>query len=202
MEDTRRWIFRDIHERDLPEVISLHEELFPVKYSRKFYDSLLDKNSAGMVTIIMQDLFSETIAGVCTFRIQSTPNSFLKAREGYIATFGIKTDFRRQGLGRNLLEFAIKEMEKVEEIYRVCLHVKTDNDAAIALYKSLGFMIKSRLYNHYMIDNEEHDAFEVEKIIVRERVDVSGSVWSLKSVFSSSRPVSQKPSDHGSCCLM
>ncbi|MHA1155477.1 MAG: GNAT family N-acetyltransferase [Candidatus Heimdallarchaeota archaeon] len=58
----------------------------------------------------------------------------------YIDQIGISVDFRRKGLGKKLMNFAIEKAMKIR-----CKNVKLDviakNEGAIALYNNLGFTI-------------------------------------------------------------
>ena len=69
--------------------------------------------------------------------LHSTRNRFNGRRELWIWDITIRPDFRRKGLGKQLLEFAKRRAEghQVEELW---LLVSSINDVAISLYRSSG----------------------------------------------------------------
>lgn len=81
-------------------------------------------------------LEGETVVGWCDIVPGKAANGF-----GHIGRLGmgVRREWRRRGIGRQLLEACLRQasqagLEKVE------LEVYTDNQAAIRLYKELGFL--------------------------------------------------------------
>lgn len=71
----------------------------------------------------------------------------------HIINITVHPEYRRKGIGKNLLAFAVnyaKEKGK-KEIY---LEVRKTNISAIKLYESMGFLEKERIANYYQ-DGEE-----------------------------------------------
>ncbi|MDP1845715.1 MAG: N-acetyltransferase [Candidatus Moranbacteria bacterium] len=64
----------------------------------------------------------------------------------YIGGLIIKPEFQKQGLGKQVMEKLLEELKDYKELDLV---VHPENFSAIKLYKSLGFIEKSRLENHY-----------------------------------------------------
>ena len=58
--------------------------------------------------------------------------------EGDIYKIAVRLDKRRQGIGEQLLEYAIQEAKK-EGITQITLEVRKSNTAAISLYQKKGF---------------------------------------------------------------
>ncbi len=67
-----------------------------------------------------------------------------------IYAFGVVPDYRRRGYGRQMLEEAIR-IVRSEGQKPIMLDVEVDNVAAIALYTSCGFQIKTT-YDYYIVD--------------------------------------------------
>lgn len=70
------------------------------------------------------------------------------ADEGFIANVAVDPNCRRQGIGKALVEAAIAQGVG---LYRLTLEVRTSNEAASALYRSLGFVkdgTRPRFYAH------------------------------------------------------
>ncbi|QQE76721.1 GNAT family N-acetyltransferase [Brevibacillus composti] len=57
---------------------------------------------------------------------------------------GVKTEYRRQGVGRKLME-ATLDLYREEGVHLATLEAVSQNDKAIALYRQLGYEIKDRL---------------------------------------------------------
>ena len=76
------------------------------------------------------------------------------ADEGFIANVAVDPAHRRQGVGRRLVAAAL---EQGADLYRLTLEVRVSNEAAIALYRSLGFVkdgTRPRFYAHPTEDAE------------------------------------------------
>ena len=68
--------------------------------------------------------------------------------EAEIAIIAVKRKFRRQGLGRCLLE-EIKKFAADRKITKIYLEVRSENEAAVHLYRSFGFEETGRRKNYY-----------------------------------------------------
>jgi ribosomal-protein-alanine N-acetyltransferase len=73
--------------------------------------------------------------------------------------FNIAVDpaWQRQGLGRQLLEHLIGELEK-RDVLTLWLEVRASNQPAIALYESLGFNEATIRRNYYPTTHGREDA--------------------------------------------
>jgi ribosomal-protein-alanine N-acetyltransferase len=79
---------------------------------------------------------------------------------GHILNIAVDPAYRRKGLGKRLLEYALDYCRQLGA-ERVELEVRTGNDAAIALYQKYGFVIRERVPLYY---SDGEDAF----VMVRE----------------------------------
>lgn len=70
------------------------------------------------------------------------------ADEAEILTLAVRPQARRRGLGRRLVARAF-EAARVQGAAAIFLEVADDNDAAIGLYRSLGFAETGRRRNYY-----------------------------------------------------
>ena len=68
--------------------------------------------------------------------------------EAEIAIIAVKRKFRRQGLGRLLLE-EIRSFAIGRGITKIHLEVRSENEAAVHLYRSFGFLEVGRRKNYY-----------------------------------------------------
>ncbi|WP_202301385.1 ribosomal protein S18-alanine N-acetyltransferase [Dryocola clanedunensis] len=73
--------------------------------------------------------------------------------------FNIAVDpaWQRRGLGRQLLEHLIRELE-AKDVFTLWLEVRASNAAAIALYESLGFNEATIRRNYYPTKEGREDA--------------------------------------------
>ena len=59
------------------------------------------------------------------------------AGEGYVTNIAVLPAYRRQGIGKKILEHVIKDCES--ELEFISLEVRVSNNAAISLYEYFGF---------------------------------------------------------------
>jgi len=78
----------------------------------------------------------------------------LMVDDSHITTFGVHPDWRRQGIGRQLL-LGIAELSIAIGARRMTLEVRETNEAAQALYRSFGFDIAGRRPRYYTDDGED-----------------------------------------------
>jgi [ribosomal protein S18]-alanine N-acetyltransferase len=79
---------------------------------------------------------------------------WLMVDDAHITTFGVHPDWRRQGIGRQLL-LNLAELSIAIGALRMTLEVRPSNDAAQALYRSFGFDIAGRRPGYYTDDGED-----------------------------------------------
>ena len=77
---------------------------------------------------------------------------------GWVASIGVHPDFRRQGLGRQLLAACEHDLDR----HRVRLSLRKTNEAALELYSQAGYT-RVDLWPKYYRDGE--DAIVMERII-------------------------------------
>ncbi len=75
--------------------------------------------------------------------------------EGYVTNVAVLPTYRRQGIGKKILDFTINESH--HELDFISLEVRVSNDAAISLYKSFDFKIVGTRKRFYT--NPTEDAF-------------------------------------------
>lgn len=66
----------------------------------------------------------------------------------YISSLCIDSEYRRKGIGRKLIE-ECKDECKERKVKNVRLHVHTENEGAIKLYKGCGFIIETTEPDYY-----------------------------------------------------
>lgn len=98
---------------------------------------------------------------------------------GYISTFGVHPCYRRNGIGRQLLDafaerlrlydhFADDEDASFHDclaISSVCLHCLTSNTTALKFYQQQGFAQVERMHNYYSFGGANHDGFLLQRVL-------------------------------------
>ena len=79
---------------------------------------------------------------------------WLMVDEAHITTFSVHPDWRRQGIGRQLL-VSLVELAIEISARRMTLEVRVSNEAARALYRSFGFEVTGRRPRYYTDDHED-----------------------------------------------
>ena len=81
-----------------------------------------------------------------------------RAKKRHAVGFGmsIKKEYRRNGVGRNLLKMVLDWAALHPEVEKVSLGVISNNPGAKALYESLGFREEGRLQAEYKLPDGSH----------------------------------------------
>ncbi|KAH9101073.1 hypothetical protein Ae201684P_007261 [Aphanomyces euteiches] len=156
-------VLRRLEARDIPQLQSLHEDWFPIRYNDSFYHNAgqgLWENGEPLFTQVA--LSNEDIIGAVTAQIQRSEESedkyLIQSKEGtlmYILTLGSRQDYRRRGIASVLLNTCIHEAQMTPSCCALYLHVKADNASAIRFYEKNGFQ---RLH-YYFINGQNHHAY-------------------------------------------
>lgn len=77
--------------------------------------------------------------------------------EATLFNIAVDPDWQRRGLGRQLLEHLIRELE-AKDVFTLWLEVRASNTSAIALYESLGFNEATIRRNYYPTKEGREDA--------------------------------------------
>jgi len=152
--------FRDVDERDIPGLMQLQRELFPVQYSESFYAKLF---TPGYYCLVGLAPGGEIVA-VASARVvpYDSPHDPQTTKEAYIMTLGVKDSYRRRQLGTRVMELILQLLRSRTHCDYAALHVKTLNIAAVRYYERLGFTCDPNtgfLPSHYFIDGQHWDAY-------------------------------------------
>lgn len=79
---------------------------------------------------------------------------WLMVDDAHVTTFGVHPDWRRQGIGRQLL-LNLYELSVALGARQMTLEVRVSNAGAQALYRSFGFEIVGRRPHYYTDDGED-----------------------------------------------
>lgn len=132
-------VFERAKKEDLEEIHEIEIASFPDPWS---VDSLWAFASNEQVRTLVCARDEETSELVGYYALQYVLD------EAEIAIIAVKRKFRRQGLGRAILE-EIKRFCGEREIIKIHLEVRSENEAAVHLYRSFGFEEVGRRKNYY-----------------------------------------------------
>jgi ribosomal protein S18 acetylase RimI-like enzyme len=100
--------------------------------------------------------------GTVTFHFNNRPKSKHIAR---IVGVFVDSDYRGRGIGRELLERALEIIQEKKGIVKIQLMVNPTQKAAVALYKSLGFVVVGKMKKEIKVGNEFYDELILEKLL-------------------------------------
>jgi [ribosomal protein S18]-alanine N-acetyltransferase len=152
------YVIRNCEEKDLPFVININMITLPEHYSDYFFNSILAELPEAFIVAEIKN----QIVGYIMCKIEFGFSNFRKlgfVKKGHVVSIAVLEAHQGKGIGKALMLEGITGVisRKSDEIY---LEVRVSNDAAVQLYKKLGFIIKSRLKTYY---RDGEDAFLMAK---------------------------------------
>jgi ribosomal-protein-alanine N-acetyltransferase len=87
-------------------------------------------------------------------RVVGFAGTWLMVDESHITTFSVHPDWRRQGIGRQLM-LGVADLSMRYGARRMTLEVRPSNEGAQALYRSFGFEVAGRRLRYYTDDGED-----------------------------------------------
>ena len=127
-----RWMIR----RDMPEVLNIESQSFEFPWSEDdFIRCLRQRNCIGMVAE-----HEEQIVG---FMIYELNRNLL-----HVMNFAVRADFRRRGLGSQMLDKLISKLSQQRRT-QITLEVRESNLAAQLFFRRSGFKAVSVLRDYY-----------------------------------------------------
>ncbi|MCU0958705.1 MAG: ribosomal protein S18-alanine N-acetyltransferase [Pirellulaceae bacterium] len=133
-----RWMIR----RDMPEVLAIESESFEFPWSEDdFIRCLRQRNCIGMVAE-----HDERVAGFMIYE--------LHRNRLHILNFAVAAEFRRRGVGRQMVEKLIGKLSS-QRRNRIMLEVRETNLAAQLFFRDLGFRAVSVLRDFYVDTTED-----------------------------------------------
>ncbi|ORX74874.1 acyl-CoA N-acyltransferase [Linderina pennispora] len=131
----------------LSKVKRLNSVLFPVQYGHSFYKALLMPDQHAMLAH----------GGSPTLQLASCQRPGAPAvLEAYIMTLGVLAPYRRLGVGKVLLDSAVRYARADPAVRRLVLHVHITNDDALRFYHASGFSTVRIVENYYRRIEQPH----------------------------------------------
>ena len=133
-----RWVSRE----DLAAVVRLEEMCFSIPWSNTAIEEAFANELYRFVAVEEKGV----IVGYANFR--------MVADEGEIERVAVHPDSRRRGYGRKLME-AMVEYSRKKGVRDMTLDVRVNNEKAINLYESCGFVEEGRRKDYYREPTED-----------------------------------------------
>jgi ribosomal-protein-alanine N-acetyltransferase len=128
---------------DIPAVVELDRISFSLPWPERSFRFELTDNTASRCWVYEQD---DKIVGMIV--------AWLLVDEIHIATISTHPEYRRQGVGRKLLTYALRYMSK-EGAVTSFLEVRETNLAAQEMYREFGYEATGRRKRYYKDTNED-----------------------------------------------
>ncbi len=125
----------------IPQVAALEAQCFSIPWSEALLEEELDRDSAYFVAID-----SEKVVGYAGF--------YMVLDEGCITDVAVYPEWRRQGIGKHLIQALLDAADKYE-LASLTLEVRASNEAAIGLYQKYGFQVVGRRKRYYEKPRED-----------------------------------------------
>lgn len=148
--------FASLTPNNLGTVRKLNSVLFPIKYSEKFYNGIVQPEVEDFCKLIY---YNDVPVGTFCCRLE-TEGEVTKL---YIMTMGVLAPYRSRGLGSQSMQHIIQAAaaHAKPSISSIYLHVQVSNDGAKAFYEKHGFKVV-RVYENYYKKIVPHDAWVLE----------------------------------------
>ncbi|KAH7909045.1 N-acetyltransferase NAT13 [Hygrophoropsis aurantiaca] len=152
--------FAPLTSNNLGTIRKLNSVLFPIKYSERFYNDILQPEVEEFCQLVY---YNDVPVGNICCRLETTDDGQTKL---YLMTMGILAPYRSRRLGSQSLERVLTAAaaSAAPKISRIYLHVQVSNDEAKKFYERHGFK-EVGVHQGYYKKITPHDAWILEKDI-------------------------------------
>jgi len=137
------YVIRKMIMNDLEQVVAIDQVSFSLPWPSRSFQFELTDNPASRCWVV--ELDKKIVAMIV---------SWLILDELHIATIATHPEYKRQGIGRKLLLYALKSARE-EGVIKSFLEVRESNQVAISMYKSFGFVEDGRRKEYYKDNGED-----------------------------------------------
>ncbi len=134
---------------DVEEIVEVNRLALPENYPVAYFIQLIkDWKDTSVVAE-----FDNRVVGYIITRIEK--HSFFSFKRGnfpraHIISVAVHPDFRRQGIGRDMMRYVIQRVMDIKGLKEIILEVRVSNIPAIRLYEKFGFHVKEVLKKYYL----------------------------------------------------
>lgn len=136
-------IERVSQDADLGDVLAIESASFTNPWKREVYRRELENPDVSFLYVLRLNASGSAPAATVAFC-----SFWLILDELHINNLAVHPAYRRQGYGRELLEYVIALGARVGAV-RATLEVRRSNEAALRLYEGLGFRVEATRRNYY-----------------------------------------------------
>ncbi len=145
-------LLRTFRPDDLSAVMEINRVCLPENYSPYFFMEVYKSCPEAFIVAEV----NRKVVGYIMCRMEfgfSDVRRFRMVRKGHVVSVAVLPEYRRQGMGRELVTASLKalELHGAEECF---LEVRTVNEEAVRLYKQMGFETV-RSVSHYYHDGAD-----------------------------------------------
>jgi ribosomal protein S18 acetylase RimI-like enzyme len=162
---SKSFVVRLLTSADIQEVLEVHLLLFEVKYSRHTIESFLRDKYLALVMVDVSDRSKEKIIGVSVTSREWISLCSTEKR-GYLSTFGILPEWRRNGLGTYLFRLTCHILRFHYNVEEIALHMLQSNRSSYGFYQSVGMNATLILPEYYNFDDSKHTAVYMRRELV------------------------------------
>ena len=141
--DLQDIVIREMKVDDLDSVMTLENLCFFTPWSKEAFESELLRNKLAHYIVLLINNIVVGYGGV-----------WYIVGEGHITNVAIHSEYRKLGLGKQLVE-QMKQNALKNKIKLMTLEVRVSNIAAIKLYEKMGFNIEGIRPKYYIDTNED-----------------------------------------------
>jgi ribosomal-protein-alanine N-acetyltransferase len=141
-----------MREEDIPAVHAIDVLSFSMPWSERSYWFEINENPVARAWVAEKD-----------GRLAAMLVLWLIVDEAHVATIATHPDYRRQGIGEQIL-LATLTAARSEGARRAFLEVREGNHAAQAMYRKYGFEVTGRRPRYYKDNNEDALLMTLEKL--------------------------------------
>jgi [ribosomal protein S18]-alanine N-acetyltransferase len=129
---------------DLDQVVSLEAASFTNPWTRDILERELQHEEVARIYVVRTE--DRQIVGFCA--------CWFIVDELHINTLGVEAAHRRRGIATKLLDFVFAEA-RAAGMERATLDVRRSNEAALHLYRQMGFVVKAVRNGYYTRPEED-----------------------------------------------
>ena len=152
--DRNAWVVVLMEERDIPQVIGIDRRAFANPWSAESYQYELTENRAAHFLVAVAATPGGAAAAGVERPVAGYAGYWLVVDEAHIATLAVHPDWRRHGLGEQLLVALLHQARGLGAVLAT-LEVRLGNCAARHLYSKYGFEEVGRRKGYYRDNGED-----------------------------------------------
>lgn len=145
---TRAIAFRRMRPDDLADIVEIERESFSDPWNARSFAHILERDESIFDVAVRKASADEAGGTAETEEVVAFCIGHVVADEAEIANVAVRRSCRREGIARRLLEHVIQQA-RARGARELFLEVRVSNEAARALYSTMGFVEVGRRSRYY-----------------------------------------------------